>query len=30
MKPGKSDKPDSTFTMVDEDFFKVCLGKLNP
>ena len=27
---GKSEKPDAVFTMVDEDFEKVCLGTLNP
>mmetsp|Transcript_139017 Transcript_139017/g.196772 ORF Transcript_139017/g.196772 Transcript_139017/m.196772 type:complete len:143 (-) Transcript_139017:35-463(-) len=27
---GKADKPDATFTMTDEDFYKVCLGTLNP
>jgi 3-hydroxyacyl-CoA dehydrogenase/3a,7a,12a-trihydroxy-5b-cholest-24-enoyl-CoA hydratase len=29
-KVGKSSAPDATFTMVDEDFEKVCLGTLNP
>ena len=29
-KVGKSAAPDATFTMVDEDFEKVCLGTLNP
>lgn len=29
-KKGKSAAPDATFTMVDEDFEKVCLGTLNP
>lgn len=24
------EKPDSTFTMTDEDFFNMCNGKLNP
>lgn len=28
--PGETAKPDATFTMVDEDFANVCLGKLNP
>lgn len=27
---GKDDKADATFTMVDEDFELICLGKLNP
>ena len=27
---GKADKPDATFTMIDDDFYKVCLGTLNP
>jgi 3-hydroxyacyl-CoA dehydrogenase/3a,7a,12a-trihydroxy-5b-cholest-24-enoyl-CoA hydratase len=27
---GKADKPDATFTMTDDDFEAVCLGKLNP
>jgi 3-hydroxyacyl-CoA dehydrogenase/3a,7a,12a-trihydroxy-5b-cholest-24-enoyl-CoA hydratase len=29
-KRGKPAKPDATFTMTDEDFEAVCLGKLNP
>lgn len=24
------EKPDATFTMTDDDFEQVCLGKLNP
>ena len=27
---GKADKPDAVFTMIDDDFYKVCLGTLNP
>jgi len=27
---GKDEKADSTFTMVDDDFELICLGKLNP
>ena len=27
---GKSENPDATFTMTDDDFESVCLGKLNP
>ena len=30
VKKGKSEKADATFTMTDEDFEQVCLGKLNP
>ena len=29
-KAGKPAKADATFTMTDDDFEKVCLGKLNP
>ena len=29
-KEGKPEKADATFTMTDDDFEKVCLGKLNP
>lgn len=29
-KEGKAAAPDATFTMVDEDFEKVCMGTLNP
>ena len=29
-KKGKPASPDATFTMTDEDFEAVCLGKLNP
>jgi len=29
-KKGKPEKVDATFTMTDEDFEQVCLGKLNP
>ena len=29
-KKGKSSGPDATFTMVDSDFEKVCMGTLNP
>lgn len=29
-KKGKPAKADATFTMTDEDFEAVCLGKLNP
>lgn len=29
-KEGKPAKADATFTMTDDDFEKVCLGKLNP
>lgn len=29
-KKGKPEKPDATFTMTDEDFEAVCMGKLNP
>ena len=29
-KQGKPAKADATFTMTDDDFEKVCLGKLNP
>ena len=29
-KEGKAASPDATFTMVDEDFEKVCMGTLNP
>lgn len=28
MKP--YEKPDSTFRMTDDNFYKVCMGKLNP
>lgn len=28
MKP--YEKPDATFTMTDDDFYQVCMGKLNP
>ena len=27
---GQMEGPDSTFIMTDEDFFKMCNGKLNP
>merc|ERR1719454_923599 len=27
---GAPEKADATFTMTDEDFFNVCMGKLNP
>lgn len=30
VKKGKPEKVDATFTMTDEDFEAVCLGKLNP
>ena len=30
VKKGKADKADATFTMTDDDFEAVCLGKLNP
>ncbi len=29
-KKGANPKPDSTFTMTDDDFELVCLGELNP
>ena len=31
-KVGKGDfeKPDATFVMADEDFYNMCMGKLNP
>ena len=29
-KEGAPAKADATFTMTDDDFEKVCLGKLNP
>eukprot|EP00344_Euplotes_crassus_P000800 CAMPEP_0196999288 /NCGR_PEP_ID=MMETSP1380-20130617/4518_1 /TAXON_ID=5936 /ORGANISM="Euplotes crassus, Strain CT5" /LENGTH=146 /DNA_ID=CAMNT_0042416177 /DNA_START=20 /DNA_END=460 /DNA_ORIENTATION=+ len=29
-KKGKSSGPDATFTMIDSDFEKVCMGTLNP
>jgi len=29
-KRGKPEKADATFTMTDDDFEAVCLGKLNP
>lgn len=29
-KKTKPQKADATFTMTDEDFYQVCLGKLNP
>lgn len=29
-KEGKAEKADAVFTMVEEDFKNVCLGKLNP
>jgi 3-hydroxyacyl-CoA dehydrogenase/3a,7a,12a-trihydroxy-5b-cholest-24-enoyl-CoA hydratase len=29
-KKGKPKSSDATFTMTDEDFYKVCLGTLNP
>lgn len=29
-KKGKPEKADATFTMTDDDFEQVCLGKLNP
>ena len=29
-KEGKSAGPDATFTMIDADFEKVCMGTLNP
>ena len=28
--PGKADKTDATFTVTDDDFEKICLGKLQP
>lgn len=30
VKKGKPEKADATFTMTDDDFEAVCLGKLNP
>ncbi len=27
---GTIDKPDATFQMTDEDFYSMCMGKLNP
>ena len=30
VKKGKADKADAIFTMTDDDFEAVCLGKLNP
>ena len=27
---GKADKPDATFTLTDNDFWDMCMGKLNP
>jgi 3-hydroxyacyl-CoA dehydrogenase/3a,7a,12a-trihydroxy-5b-cholest-24-enoyl-CoA hydratase len=30
VKKGRPEKADATFTMTDEDFENVCLGKLNP
>jgi 3-hydroxyacyl-CoA dehydrogenase/3a,7a,12a-trihydroxy-5b-cholest-24-enoyl-CoA hydratase len=30
VRKGKPEKADATFTMTDEDFDQVCLGKLNP
>lgn len=27
---GAADKPDATFVMTDDDFFAMCMGKLNP
>merc|ERR1711990_310694 len=27
---GAPEKADATFTMTDDDFFNVCMGKLNP
>lgn len=30
VKVGKPDNADATFTMTDDDFEQVCLGKLNP
>lgn len=30
VKKGKVDKADAIFTMTDDDFEAVCLGKLNP
>ena len=30
VKVGKPEKADATFTMTDDDFEAVCLGKLNP
>ncbi|CAI2369777.1 unnamed protein product [Moneuplotes crassus] len=29
-KKGKASSPDATFTMIDSDFEKVCMGTLNP
>ena len=29
-KKGKPEKADATFTMTDDDFEQVCLGKLDP
>jgi len=29
-KEGPADKPDVLFTLTDEDFYKICDGKLNP
>ena len=30
VETGVKDKADATFTMTDDDFFKMCNGKLNP
>jgi len=30
VRKGKPEKADATFTMTDDDFEAVCLGKLNP
>ena len=30
VRKGKAEKAGATFTMTDEDFENVCLGKLNP
>ena len=30
VKAGAPEKADATFTMTDDDFEAVCLGKLNP
>jgi putative sterol carrier protein len=27
---GKGEKPDATFTMLDDDFMQLAAGKLNP
>ena len=30
MVKGAAAKPDATFTMTDDDFYKVCMATLNP